>query len=447
MKAVIKRGVMIPRLDYEQKHCSLLIAHCSLLTAHCSLIILICAAFLSCGNNNIAVLWSDRPEFAFYGEYFNSAQDQYKVETRYYDYPALKLADVFGKSGSKSESPDIVAGSWLKSASTRAYFRPLNDYFKDKRLEKDAFYPRLLSMGNIDDKQYLLPVSFNAPMVIFAGDKADQFSNPFTVDFNEMKKLGKSYNAETRGVYTRMGFSPVWDDNFLFVAATLFNASFREAQPLAWDAPALELAMDFIFEWIREANSNIQAVDDFTFKYYYNPPAKLALSGRILLSYMDSDVFFTLAEDQRSRLDFRWLAEEETIPLNERSVYLGLVKKGRSPKAAEAFLRWFFNPQTQRGLLEQSIQLRIQETSFGIAGGFSAMRPVTEQIFPQFYPDLLRHMPPQDFLSPANILPSNWMALKERVVLPYLHDRARQPDNNDILPLERRLADWRRVNR
>jgi len=244
-----------------------------------------------------------------------------------------------------------------------------------------------------------------------------------------------------------MGFSPVWDDNFLFVTAALFNASFREAEPLAWDTLALERAMDFIFEWINEANSSIQAVDDFTFKYYYNPPAKLALSGRILLAYMDSDDFFTLTEDQRNRLDFRWLAEKDTIPLNERSVYIGLAKRGKAPKAAAAFLRWFFNPETQRDLLEKSAQLRIQETSFGIAGGFSAMRPVTERSFPQFYPDLLRHMPPRDFLSPANILPSNWMAIKERVVLPYLHDRARQPNNNDIPSLERRLADWRRVNR
>jgi ABC-type glycerol-3-phosphate transport system substrate-binding protein len=411
---------------------------------------------LSCDSKNTAIIWSDRPEFAFYGEHFNASQDQYKVETRYYDYPAQKLADVFSKEKTqvpgktdpdRARPPDIIAGSWLKSASTRMYFKPLNNYFKDKSFEKEAFYSRLLSLGNIDGKQYLLPVSFNAPMVIFAQDKADRLSNPFTVDFNEMKKLGKSYNAETRGVYTRMGFSPVWDDNFLFVAATLLNASFREAEPLAWDALALERAMDFIFEWIREANSSIQAVDDFTFKYYYNPPAKLALSGRILLSYMDSDDFFTLAEEQRNRLDFRWLAERNTIPLNERSVYLGLAKKGRAPKAAAVFLRWFFNPQTQRGLLEKSVQFQMQETLFGIAGGFSAVRPVTEQVLPQFYPDLLRHMPPQEFLSPSNILPSNWMTLKERVVLPYLHDRARQPDNNGIIPLERRLADWQRLNR
>jgi len=293
----------------------------------------------------------------------------------------------------------------------------------------------------------LLPVSFNAPMVIFALNRADQLSNPFTIDFNEMKKLGKSYNAETRGVYTRMGFSPVWDDNFLFVTATLLNASFREAEPLAWDTLALDRAMEFIFDWTKEANSGIQAVDDFTFKYYYNPPEKLALSGRIFFAYMDSDHFFTLAEDQRGRLDFRWLAEKNIIPLNERSVYLGLVKKSGSQKAAAAFLRWFFNPQTQRVLLEISAQFRMQETSFGIAGGFSATRLVTEQVFPQFYPDLLRHMPPQDFLSPPNILPGNWITLKERVILPYLHDRARQPNNNDIVPLERRLADWHRLNK
>ena len=89
----------------------------------------------------------------------------------------------------------------------------------------------------------------------------------------------------------------------------------------------------------------------------------------------------------------------------------------------------------------------MMETSFGIGGGFSAMRPVTEMIFPQFYPGLLGHMPPEDFLSPANILPGNWMILKERVILPYLHERARQPNNAGIYQLERRLADWQRVNR
>jgi ABC-type glycerol-3-phosphate transport system substrate-binding protein len=400
----------------------------------------LCAVSCSSGRNKTAILWSDRPEFAFYGEYFNAAQNQYRVETHYYDFPAQKLKE-------NGPSPDIVAGNWLKCVSARVFFRPLDKLYRKNTSLQNDFYPRLLSMGNVDGKQYLLPVSFNAPMVIFARDKGGQLSNPFTIGFDEMKKLGKNFNTETRGVYTKMGFSPSWDDNFLYITAELYNASFREADPVAWDSQALEQAMSFVYNWIREANTSIQAVDDFTFKYFYNPPAKLALSGRILFTCMDSGSFFTLAEDQQNNLDFRWLAEKDAIPLTEKTVYLGLVKKGKAPKAAEAFLRWFFNADTQRTLLERSRQTRLAETSFGISGGFSAMRPVTEQVFPQFYQGLLGHMPPAEFLSPPNVLPINWMMLKERVILPYLHERSRQPDNDGIYPLERHIMDWLRINR
>jgi ABC-type glycerol-3-phosphate transport system substrate-binding protein len=405
-------------------------------------LVLTAFSFISCapGGNKTAILWADRPEFALYAGYFNAAQNQYKIETHYYNFPAQKLRE-------NGTYPDIVAGSWLKSVSTRVFFKPLDSHLKGKGLLRNDFYPRLLAMGNIEGKQYLLPVSFNAPMVLFTRDNAERLSSPFTIGFDEMKKRGNEYNVETRGAYTRMGFSPTWDDYFLFIMATLFNTSFREAEPIAWDSLALDRAMRTAYEWTDEANNNIQAVDDFTFKYLYNPPATLVLSGRILFTCMDSDRFFTMAEDQQNNLDFRWLAENDTIPLAEESVYLGLAKKGKAPKAAAAFLRWFFSAETQRGLLEMSRQNRMLETSFGISGGFSAMRPVTEQIFPQFYLGLLGHMPPAEFLSPPNILPINWMSLKERVILPYLHDRARQPDQEGIYQLERRLADWQRVNR
>jgi hypothetical protein len=55
-------------------------------------------------------------------------------------------------------------------------------------------------------------------------------------------------------------------------------------------------------------------------------------------------------------------------------------------------------------------------------------------------------MPPEDFLTPANILPGDWTEMKERVILPYLHDKVRQPDG-DVNSLERRLADWVRARR
>jgi len=30
---------------------------------------------------------------------------------------------------------------------------------------------------------------------------------------------------------------------------------------------------------------------------------------------------------------------------------------------------------------------------FGIAGGFSSLKPITEKVFPQYYPLLLAHLP------------------------------------------------------
>ncbi|MCL2479080.1 MAG: hypothetical protein FWF22_06235, partial [Treponema sp.] len=98
--------------------------------------------FSSCifTENKVAVLWTDRPEFVFYGEQFNASQDKYKVEVHYYESVAQKLTE-------SSDFPDIAAASWLKSASTRQLFRPLDDLFPGDSAEWSSFYPRLLALG------------------------------------------------------------------------------------------------------------------------------------------------------------------------------------------------------------------------------------------------------------------------------------------------------------
>jgi ABC-type glycerol-3-phosphate transport system substrate-binding protein len=405
------------------------------------ILLLLALSLGSCRNSTVAVLWTDRPEFALYAEYFNAGQDVYKIETRYFESPSQKLTENGGAR------PDIVAGSWLKSVSTRSLFRPLDSLFKKDRLSGDSFYQRLLDLGNIDGKQYLLPVSFNIPALVFARDTAGQLSNPFTLTLEEIKTLGKAFNVENGGGYSRMGFSPAWDDDFLFVGAVLFGASFREASPLEWDNAALERALSYIESWISDSNTGIAAEDDFAFKYFYDPPSKLAINGRILFFYMSSADLFTLPQERRSHLDFRWIAAEETIPISEDMVYFGIYRHTKATKAAEAFMLWFFREDTQRLFLEAAKDKRLNETRFGIANGFSALRTVTEHIFPQFYPILLGHMPPGSFLSPPNILPRNWMAMKEQVILPYLHDRIRSGNRPEIRSLDRRLREWNRLNR
>jgi ABC-type glycerol-3-phosphate transport system substrate-binding protein len=398
--------------------------------------------FCACFESKTIALWTDRPEFAVYAEYFNSVQDEYKVETRYFESLSAELAN-------SGVSPDIAAGSWLKNTSTRVLFRPLDDLFK-KDAEgalKNSFYPHLLALGNIEGKQYLLPVSFNIPALVFARNNSYLLSNSFTVNLDEIKALGEAYNTGNNGIYSRMGFSPSWSNDFLFITATLFNASFKEAAPLAWDPEALEQAMVYVRNWIEEVNGGSRAEDDFVFKYFYDPPSNLAQSGRILFAYMNSADLFTLIQEKRANLDFRWIAENNSIPLSEEAVYLGICKESKAKKAAMGFIRWFFQEDTQRHLMEVSRDKRLTETFFGIGNGFSALRTVTEHIFPQFYPNLLGHMPPEDFLSPPNILPQSWAAIKERVILPYLRDRIRHDTKGAIRSLERRLNDWTRLNR
>ena len=162
---------------------------------------------------------------------------------------------------------------------------------------------------------------------------------------------------------------------------------------------------------------------------------------------MDSSRFFTLPEERRTNLDFRWVSANEMIPLDEWSLYYGIHRRTKAFNGAKAFTQWFFTAETQRLLLEAAKSKRLNETSYGIAGGFSAMRTVTEQVFPAFYPDLLGRMPPESYLSPPNILPHNWTSVKERVILPYLRERVRNSSGDEVRPLERRVNDWYRLNR
>jgi len=396
----------------------------------------------SCGSGDPgkAVLWTDHPEFAFYAEYFNVSQEKYKIEIRYFDSPAQKLTE-------PGEYPDIVAASWLKSNSIRALFKPIDSILSKEELARASFYPKLLALGTVDNRQYLLPVSYNIPAMIFARDLSQTSSNPFTIEMEEIKERGKAFNVESNGVYTRMGFSLSSNDEFLFIASTLFGTSFREASPIAWEIQALEQTVEWIQKWITEANTSVQMEEDFVYKYFYDPPDKLINSGRILYACMDSSRFFRLPEERRTNLDFRWIATNDMIPLDESSVYYGIHRRTKAEKAAKAFTQWFFNADTQKLLLEEGKSKRLNESSFGIAGGFSAMRTVTEQIFPLFYPGLLGHIPPESFLSPSNILPRNWMTIKERVIIPYLRERIRHSSRDEVRTLQRRITDWYRLNR
>jgi hypothetical protein len=295
------------------------------------------------------------------------------------------------------------------------------------------------------------------PLILFSHSNSNLISNPFTIDLDEIKTLGINFNEKEKGVLSRVGFSPWWNHDFLVETARIFGAAFKEAKPLEWDNAALEKTAAYIADWIEQGNGGIQAEDDFYYKYFFNPPEKLVKDGRILFAYFKSSDFFTFANEQQYNLDFRILSDGETIPVYEGAVYYGLDKKGKAQKASEVFTLWFFREDTQELLLQESRKLHLHDTIFGIGNGFSAMQSVTENIFPKVYPELLGHLPPADFLSVSNILPQDWMEIKERVVIPYILEQCRklkpdaagttQTQSAASVSLEQSIAEWLRISK
>ena len=126
-------------------------------------------------------------------------------------------------------------------------------------------------------------------------------------------------------------------------------------------------------------------------------------------------------------------------------VYIGIPRRARAKNAAETFLKWLYSEETQRSLLEEARRTRAMESSFGIAGGFSALRTVSEKFFPLYYPSLLGRMPPSSLLRVSPALPSAWPAMKDEAILPFLEEAAGAAAPTDLkAELERRLLAWQK---
>ncbi|MGI5084148.1 extracellular solute-binding protein [Treponema putidum] len=396
--------------------------------------------FTSCAKteeDKIAVIWTNRAEFVSYCEVFNNSQNEHKVIVEYKKSPvdALINTDV---------QPDIVIGSWLKGKSARVKFRKINNLFGEKKINKDDFYPELLNLGNISANQYLLPISFNLPMIIFSSANKFKTNSDFSISPDEIRDFAIKFNKINRGAYTAMGFSPRWSDDFLYMNTKGFNASFEEENDFfSWNDKSLQNAINYIRDWSSEVNTSAAAEDDFKFKYLYDSPYVLVKNGKCLFYYASSEDLFSATQKRLENIDFRWLAFNGKTPLKDDILYGGICSNAKNVKAAEAFFIWFFQVKTQEQLLNRANEMDLMVNSFGLAGGFSALHQVTEKLFPRYYPLLLAHLPQtQSFYAP-HILPSNWPMLKKEILMPYLKDACNTSAYPDSIPsLNKRIAEW-----
>ena len=397
--------------------------------------------FLGCNEklDKPIIIWTNKSEFASYVELFNASQDECKAIVVYKESPVESFPP------EKDEvKPDIVIGPWLKNETIRKNFTPLDYLFHSSQMKHTQFYSPLLEIGNINDRQYLLPVSFNIPAIIFSKKDSDKVTDNYILSLDEIKQIGGDYNKVNKnGIFTAMGFAPRWNSNFIYTVAKLQGADFKEkGHSYTWNQTALDNTITYLKEWTLTENESTTEEDDFSFKYLYMPAYKIVSTDRCLFSFISSKDLFSIPEEKLTDIDFRWLHYNNKIPVDDEIISLGLYKKSKNTDAAELFILWLMNEDNQKAILERNNKMKLNTKTFGIAGGFSAIKTVNERVFTQFSPLLMGNLPIAEYLTTSNILPAKWELIKEKVILPYLLDATNTTKEVSEEDLQERIIEW-----
>ena len=387
------------------------------------------------------VIWTSCREFAQYIELFNRQHKDNSAILVYKENPALSLPPA------KDENPpDIIVGSWLRTDNPQKSFKSLDYLFDTKKLTSDIFYPQLLESGKQKKAQYLLPVSFNIPAIIFATENKDQIPDSYVLSLDQIRKTASAFNAKNnKDAYTRIGFTPLGNNEFLYLTAKMKGVDFREETgEIAWDGQALQDTVSMLRDWINTENTSPQIEEDFSFKYLFMPYYRQVSSGRTLYAYTTSENLFKILKEQDLSVDYRWIVEDKSIYIEDSYTMMGIYSKARNQVGATDFISWFFQSENQRKILETKENMHLETDLFGIAGGFSSLRDVTEHVLPIYYNQLLTNLPPSQMLTVPQKLPARWESYQSLVVEPYIKAAVTAGECEAVQTLHDYEKEWRK---
>lgn len=377
-------------------------------------------SLVSCAKKQTRlVLRTNNVEFVSIAELYNASQDKARLVVHFQEEPAKNL------SAKNSEKPDILAGSCLSAEMENKSFARLNSMLKKNGpLGQSSFYPALLQSGRLGDNQYLIPVSFNLPALVFYSENYESLQDAAMLSFDDIKSLSQKFNSQRKdGVWNSMGFGPLWSADFLYLifkdAGVFFNVG---ANSISYTENLFLKTSDFVRDWIQQVNGGAKNEQDFAFKYLYMPFYSQVQSGRCLFSYATSRQILSLPKDRVHDLDFRWICNDNRIQIEDDYVSVGIYAKSKNKAAAKKFIAWLMSEYTQKQILDRKAQMNLATNDFGIAGGFSALQSVTERLFPLYYRSLLSNTPVADRLCAPQKFPSDWARVKSAAVEPFILD-------------------------
>ena len=387
------------------------------------------------------VIWTSCSEFVQYIELFNKTHKENNAILVYKENPALSIPPARDET-----PPDIIIGSWLRNDAPYKYCKPLDYIFYNKILSSDVFYKQLFEAGQKNNLQFLLPVSFNLPTIVFSQENKNLVPDNYTLTFEQIRKTGSEFNTKNKkGAFTKIGFTPLSNNDFLYLSTKIFDVNFREENgKIIWNSEKLQETTDKLKDWIFTENESAQIEQDFAFKYLFMPYYRQVISDRTLYAYTTSDQLFKTIKNQDFGIDYRWVVQNKKIPIEDSMIMLGIYKECRNQLGATEFISWFFNVDNQQKILERKEKLNLDTELFGISGGFSSIRDVTEHILPVFYTHLLTNLPPSQMLSVPQKLPARWDSYKSLVIEPYLRSVITAQPEENVMSIEDLESEWRR---
>ena len=76
------------------------------------------------------------------------------------------------------------------------------------------------------------------------------------------------------------------------------------------------------------------------------------------------------------------------------------------------------NQTSQEQMIKRRIEMNLDTNTFGIAGGFSSLISVNEQVLPVYYKYLLAKTPASSIPKSPTSYPSEWTAIKKEIIIP-----------------------------
>lgn len=326
--------------------------------------------------------------------------------------------------GSGEREGDVVIGEYLERRDMKKRYKSLDSLFDRGVLKEKDFYEPLLEAAREDRRLFMLPVSFNLPLIMFARENGAYIKEEYSLTLEELSEFATAYNKiNEKGIIERLGFCPLSNEDFLYTAVKSADVDFTFSNGnLNFNEEKLSSAIHRLRKWSENASGSSEDERDFIYKYLTVNDAKQAQGGKVLAVFTTSDKYFSLNDDELSALDFRYLKGREKIHAEEACIMLAVSKKTRQKKAAEKFIAWFFNEKTQKELLLRHFNMKLDERDFGIAGGLSSLKKVNEEVMPSFYPELLQNeLNENEFvIDIPNV--KDWARVKYKVVLPFINE-------------------------